>query len=467
MSSPPNLRCAPNRFRTERGSALIAVLVLAAVVALFASHILQRSLQEGRLATRSYFNSIAQNLSEAGLEEALFAANNSYFNSTYGWTTASDGTGAMVKTTTGLALTQGTGEIYVRVDNTSSLTPSVTALGVVRLINQPAIVKQLRMSIVKRSLWANGMVSKGIITFSGNAVVDSYNSSLGVYNSSTNRSDQATVASASTATDPIVLNSNAQIYGYVATAGADPDVNNNGRIYGATSPANPLVDPSRIRKDFTANLPDATVPTGTAISLGAISGATVLPRVGDTVGSNGRYLYTTPSVSIAGNNTVAITGPVDIIVTGNASVSGNGSIAISGVISNSSLGLYLAGTLSLGGNGLVTGTNKPISATIYGTAPSAASQTFTITGNGDFTGAIYAPNATLSLSGNGSNSGAVIAKSITLGGNGQFHYDTQLVTASANTDRYFKPDTWIELTQEAGSGAALARDNRQPFNSVL
>ena len=470
MSSPPNSRCAPNPFRTERASALIAVLVLAAVVALFATHILKRSLQEGKLATRSYYLSVAQNLAEGGLEDALFAANNTYFNSTYGWSTATDGTTAKVKTTTGLALAQGTGEIYIRVDNSTTPTPTVTALGVVRLINQPAVVKQLRMAIVKRSLWANGMVAKGAITFSGNAAVDSYDSSVGVYNSGTNRTDQATIASTSTALDPIDLSSNANIYGYAATAGADPVVSANGRIYGATSPANPKVDPTRVRKDFATNLPDATAPPGTPISLGSISSGTTLPRALDLPGADGRYLYTATSISLAGNNTVSIAGPVDLIVTGTMTVAGNGAVSLSGVaLLNASLGLYVAGDISFGGNGLVTGTNKPASVTIYGTAPSTSTQSITISGNGEFIGTIYAPNATLALSGDGANSGAVIAKSITLGGNGEFHYDTALATTAttASTDQYFRPDTWIELTKKAGTGAALARDNRQPFNTEL
>ena len=470
MSSPPNSRCAPNPFRTERASALIAILFFAAVVALFAAHILERSLQEGKLATRSYYLSVAQNLAEAGLEDALFAANNTYFTSTHGWSTSTDGTSAQIKTTTGLTLAQGTGEIYIRVISANTATPTVIALGVVRLTGQAAIVKQLRMAIVKRNIWANTMVAKGAITFSGNATVDSYDSSVGVYNSSTNRTDQAIIASTSTALDPIDVSSNATIYGFAATAGADPVVSAAGRIYGATSPANPLVDPTRVRKDFSANLPDATAPTGSAISLGAISNTTTLPRVGDTA-TNGRYLYTADSLNVAGTKIISINGPVDLIVTGAVSLSGNASLSISGIVANNaSLGLYVAGNISLGGNGLVTGTNKPASATIYGTATSASAQTITIAGNGEFVGAIYAPNATLALTGNGASSGAAIAKSITLGGNGKFHYDTQLAatgTVTSSGDRYFRPDTWIEMTQSAGSGDNLARDNHQPFDTVL
>lgn len=471
MSSPLNTLCARKPWRTERGSALLAVLLIAAIISLFAAHLLNRAVLEQQLASRGVAQSVASNLAEAGIEEALFAANNSYFNSTYGWTTPSDSLTAKVKTTTGLALSQGTGEIYLRVDNFASSTPTIIALGVVRPLSGAVVVKQLRCAIVKRSTWANGMVSKGIITFSGNATVDSYNSTLGPYNSSTNRSDQATVATNSTALDPIVLNSNASIYGYVATGGDDPEVSSNGRIYGATSPSNPKVDPSRVRKDFNQNIPDVTASTLAAVSLGAISTSTTLPRIGDLPGSDGRYHYTASSFSVAGNDTISIKGPVDLIVTGNIALSGNGQISIGGVGAiNPSIGIYAAGSVSLGGNGMLNQTQVPANAAIYGTVAAGGTQSITVTGNGEFIGVVYAPNATLSLSGNGAVSGAVIAKSVTLGGNGNFHYDVSLATSGvggSTADRYYRPETWFELTEKSGSGATFARDRRKPFDTVL
>lgn len=471
MLSPLNTRCAPNPSRTERGSAILAVLLIAAIIAFLSAHLLSRAVLEQQLASRGVAQSAAGNLAEAGLETALFAANNSYFNSTYGWTTASDSLTSVVKSTTGLAFGQGTGEIYLRVDAHASATPTITALGVFRPASGAPVVKQMRINIVKRSTWANGMVSKGLITFSGNATVDSYDSTLGVWNASTNRSDLATVASNSTALDPIILNSNAVIYGYVATAGDDPEVSANGRIYGATSPANPKVDPSRVRKDFNQNLPDVTAPTLPATNLGAMSSGIILPRVGDLPGTDGRYRYSATSMNVAGNEVISIKGPVDLIVTGNIAVSGNGQISLGGTGSlNPSINIYAAAAVSFGGNGMLNQTNTPANAAIFGTGPSSGTQTITFTGNGEFTGLVYAPNAALNFNGNGAVSGAAIAKTVTLGGNGTFHYDVSLATSGAGggvADRYYRPDTWYELTEKAGSGAAFARDNRPPFNTVL
>ena len=442
------------------------MLLLAAIAAAAAGWLLTRASQEVRLATRSYYLATALNLAEAGVEEAMWAANSAAFTSAHGWTEAAGGGAVVLSRTTGLDVSQGTAQLHVRVDAPASTNPVVTALGLVRLPGQRDLVKQLRVPLARRALWANGMVAKGSIIFTGNATVDAYDSDLGPWHATTNRSDQATVATLSTAPDPVDLSSNASIYGYVATGGSVPDVGGTGRIYGPTTPANVKMDPTRIRGDFSANLPVATTPTGTPVSLGSVSSTLTLPRAGDTPGPDGRYLYSASSLSLGGNNTVSILGPVDLIVTGNVTVSGNGSLSVGGAGStNPSLNLYAAATVSIGGNGMINHTDKPTGTTIYGTAPDGTTQSINIGGNGSFVGTVYAPNANLVLSGNGGNSGAVIAKTINLSGNAAFHYDIRL--AQVPSERYFRPTAWLELTAPAGSGQGLARDNREPFAGKL
>jgi len=280
----------------------------------------------------------------------------------------------------------------------------------------------------------------------------------------------------------VQVSGSATIYGFVATNNTDPSVGGSGRIYGATSPSSPRVDPSRIRKDFKANLTDATAPTTAAISLGAYSvagsGSASLPRTGDAVGANGRYLYTCSSLSVGGSGKLNITGPVDIIVTGNVSVGGSGYIAVGGGTSvNPSLNVYSPGTIDLGGSGMVNNTSLPIKATIWGTKPSGGTaQTITVGGSAAFYGTVYAPNGNISITGSGGTYGALIGNTVTVSGSGDVHYDVQLAQAvsvggptpgtgaSSGTVRL---SSWAELTDPPGSGRPFARDNRAPFASLF
>jgi Tfp pilus assembly protein PilX len=476
MSSPRNTRSAPSPRRTERerGSALITVLVLAAAIAVIAGHLFVRGLQEQRLATRSYYLSVALNLAEAGIEEAMWAANNGWIDATRGWADAGDGTTAKVRSTTsGLALAQGAGEIRVRIDNPTSNTPSVTALGLVRLPNQSPVVKQLRVALTRRTTWANAIVAKGSVTFNGNRVsIDAYDSAVGAWHATTNRLDQATVATNSATNAGLSVN-NADIYGSVATGGAPPSVGPNGSILGATSPSGLAdnIDPARVRRDFAYNIPDAVAPSGATSALGAVNTSLTLPRPGDTPGSDGRYRYDATQIDLS-NKTLTIEGPVDLIVSGNVTIGSGAAIAISAA-GTAALALYTDGNVSIQGNGAVNPSGAPTRLALYGTrteaeAATLGAQSFDLRGNADYYGLVYAPNADVALRGGGSSgtfSGAIIGRTVTFNGNYNFHYDVRL--GGLSSERYFRPTSWIELTAPAGSGAALARDDRAPFTGHL
>jgi hypothetical protein len=458
-----------NHLGPERGSAVITVLVLAAVTALIASSLLARALQESRLASRSVFQAAALNLAEAGIEEGLHAANTSRLNGANGWSLAAAATDDFVKTVSGFNLQQATGSFRVRVDQGSSISPTIIAVGVIEIPGQPRIVKQLRVTAAKRSLWANGIVARDKVVFSGNVSVDSYNSQTGAYDASTNRSDQATVATLRTQSDPIVLNSNASIFGYVATGGQDPTVGNGGRIYGLTTPSGTLVDPMRIRRDFSANLPDVVPPTSSPYALGAVKTALTLPRVGDVAGANARYLYSMTSLQLAGSDALTVLGAVDVVVSGKVTTAGNSQLTVgSASAPTANLNIYVADQVDIQGNGVVNLTNLPANMAIWGTQSSSGSrQDIKIGGNGSYVGVIYAPNAVVDLTAQNGVYGAIISHETKVAGNGKFHYDVRLGSVSQSFEVSFRPTSWSELSQAANSGAAFARDGREPFNGLF
>ncbi len=456
---------------------MLTVLILAAVTAVISSSFLFRAAQEAKLATRSVFLNAAFNLAEAGIEEGLYALNTNGFNSGNGWTLASGSTTDYVKTiTTGLDFTQATGAIYIRVDGIAGAAPVVYGAGVVNFPNQPKLIKQLRVGTGRRKPWSNGMVTKGDITLAVVSAVDSYDSTVGPYNAATNRTDRATIATNSAAVAAIELTGASSIYGYVATGGADPTAA-LGRIYGATSPSvpaapTPYTDPTRVRRDFNTNLPDVAAPGGTAYSLGAISeffSSRDLPRVGDVAGSNGRYLYTTPSVSLLLWGKLNIKGPVDLIVTGNTSMAVGGEVVVGPAGStNPSLNYYTPGNISIvvAAPGFTNSTGAAEKTTLWGTTPTGSTQTIALWGAGSSICTIYAPNAVVTVQLASDVYGAIIAKELTLQGGGRFHWDSKLATVE--TAHFgFRVNAWSELTFAPGSGHAFARDNRAPFNTLF
>jgi hypothetical protein len=358
---------------------------------------------------------------------------------------------------------QGTGNIYIRIDGWTAntlATVTVTVAGVVTFPNprEASLAKQIYVQVAKRSAQAAAILSKGAINFNGNVSVDAYSSLTGVPNATTNRSDKAVVAAASTTADVNV--GNASVYGYVETGGATPVIGSNGSVTGASTASGVKVDPSRVLTNFNQNIPMPTAPSGTAISLNTLNSSLTLPQGGDVPQANGRYLYTASSVSLTGNKTVVINGPVDLIITGDMAMAGSGGITVN---ATASFNVYGYGNLQIGGNGVTNATNVPSNTNFYGLG--AAGTTVSIGGNGTFTGVVNAPNADISVAGNGTINGAVIGNSVTFGGNATFHYDTQLSGTAASPYYYVK--TWVELTDVSTGTSPFKRDSRSPFTNLF
>lgn len=442
-------------------------MLFAAILAVMAVYFLRHASTESLLATRAYHQSTAMNLAEGGIDEAMLDINNANVGAATGWRTATDNAASWVKLISGASnpnyqFGAGTGNILVRVDNwtaNTTATVTVTSVGQVAFTGAAAVNRQLVVKVAKRPAQGAGLLSKGGITFNGNIVIDSYNSLLGVPNDPANRTDQVIVATTS-ATATVSVGGNAQIYGYVATGGAQPTVGPNGRIYGATTAPGVKLDPSRVRNDFVENIPLPSSPAGTAINLGAVSSNLTLPRPGDSPQVNGRYLYTdsTGGVQLNGSATLTITGPVDLILTDNLQMNSHGRILLTSVSgSQPSMNLYAYGVVQIGGDGLQNTTNVPAKANVY----SMGSAAVELKSDVDFTGVLYAPNAEIQLNGNGNINGALVGNSITFNGNPKLHYDIQLGGSAASP--YYAVKSWVELTDGSTTGQPFARDQRDPF----
>ncbi len=465
--------------RSERGSVLVTAAMVAIVIAIVLASYLQLGHQSMKMANRSFYANAAMNLTDSGLEQALWSLNHGNwsgagFSERDGFPSQWQGT---FPATDGVFQFQGgvTGQVKVWMNMTGS-SPHAVAKAIITLHDGSQVIKEAEAYLRNRSFFANGMVAKDTITFSGNnAEVDSWNSDpdkdpttppqpyIGS-GQNKNSHDGGTVGSTSVQVDAINV-SNANIYGFVAIGGSSIDgisVGPKGMV-GPYGTPNGTIDTSHVTYDFTQNFPDITAPTATVgtptaasepltpsntNTLPAITDSITLPRtdasgaIADVAAPDGTYYYYVPSISLGGNataGTLSVKGPngsgghptkVSVVITvtntmgTTVSATGQGGIAIA---TGSSLALYVEGNVAIAGNGVsnggysydptqpftVTNTpNQPKDFQLYGTKP--ASEVPPNTGN----------YQSISIAGNGVLSGVVYAPNASIemkggGTNGQ------------------------------------------------
>ena len=412
----------------------MVAMILTLGLAIMLGSFLKLTIGAYKFSDRSFFSNSCLNLAEAGLEESLYALNNADWT---GWTSSGP---HMNRTITNVPLGQGaTGAIKIRVYNyATSLTPKIVSEGCASLGSGPQVIKQIEIKATTKSFWANGLVTRDTITFSGgSAYVDSYDSADpthstgGLYDFS-KRKDNGSVGSVLVTTDAVSLG-NAEIWGYAATGGAAPTVGPGGKIRGADTPIGVDVDPNRIRTDFSASFNSVTAPSTFDQVFMNISGSTVLGTAGSATVIKASSLRNDPA------DTTQIVGDVTLVVSGNVTTKGAFEIA-----ADSSLTLYLDGNMDVRGPGVLNLSGQPKNMIIYGTK--STHQHIWLNGNGAVHAAIYAPNAEFWMKGGGSTgmfTGSVVAKNAGFEGNIEVHYDEDL--ANLATSGVYTAGEWREL----------------------
>jgi hypothetical protein len=451
-------------------------MIFAAIIAISLTSYIKMSTTALNLSARSFNGIAAMNLADTGLEQAVWSFNQATAGNSAAWTGWSVSGNNATRTFTGFTLPHGATaqiKIYVQDYNSSGTPlPLIVAKSIVTPMTGPAQEKWVEVTLRRRSLFATGLVAKDQISFTGNTGVDSWNSdpdsdssTAAVAYSSGVAHDNGSVGSVSVTSDVSVQN--ADIYGYASVGGPSTTaitVGAQGRV-GPFGTAAGVKDPSRIASDFTASLDDVTAPTTAGITdITTISSSLSLPRGGgtpDTPAADGVYYYDVQEIDLNAHETLTITGNVVIRTTNTVgdTVSSSGTNSGITLASGAKLAIYTAGNVSLSGNGVVnggttTGTmNQPVNFQLWGTkATSAMStpQSISISGNGAFSGIIYAPFSTLSLNGGGTSGGlygSAIAKTITVVGNQNFHYDESLASYGSNNP--FGITKWRELVTSA------------------
>lgn len=256
-----------------------------------------------------------------------------------------------------------------------------------------------------------------------NGDTDSYKSTEGNYGTGPIYSN-GDVATNSTAPGAISISSQGYVRGKAYyPKGAPPTVvSGANKVSGGIGP-NPA---------DTTFLPIPNPPLD-AVYLQPITGNTVR-RLDGTVMPQplapGTYIVTASggnSISLTGNDTLNVGGTGQTI-------------------------FYLAGNANIGGNGIVNATARPTNMLIYGMKPDAASGIpgcldIDISGNGNFYGAVYAPQADITLNGGGARGsvyGSLAGKRVSFNGNGTIiHYDESLRELSG-VIRAYQLNTWTQ-----------------------
>ena len=466
----------------SKGSVLIVAMILSAIIGISLVSYMQLSRTSLVISNNALYNNAAMNLAENGLEEAMYAINKTVANSSYswsgnGWTTASPvpaGDARRQLPASGTyTFDQGvTGTVRVYVFGYAGTAPRAVARSTINIPRGRTIQKWVQVQLRKTSKFANGLVAKDSISFSGNnASVDSWHSMKNddgtlrgspVPYSAAVKHDKGTIGSISVSVSAVLVQ-NADIWGYAATGGALPSVGSNG-VVGPFGTPNGTMDMNRVSTDFSASFDPVAPPTNGGYIIGDITGNLNLPRAADVLAADTKYYYTVGQINF-NNKTLAIQKkavgqpPVKVVITlTNATTSiniGGGSGALN-IETGSQLELYAPGDIKIAGQGAMNGgttavtANRPEALQIWGTKASGV-QDIQIAGNGALSAVVYAPFGSVKINGNGDVCGSIVANDITAVGNAAFHYDEALGDFGGNNP--FRVSLWREITDAPSRNA--------------
>lgn len=250
----------------------------------------------------------------------------------------------------------------------------------------PDRIRRLQSSCTIGNIFNQDILAKTSVKFENNSVIDSYNSSLGVYSNTNKSSIGAIVSNGGTGSIDLANNN---------SAGLTRTINAGVTIHPVTLPS----------LAWTAGPP-----------MSALAG-----NKGTALLTTGNYQYT--SINITGNNAVlSINGDVVLYLSGNPSltIANNGQLRIN---TGSSLSIYAAGDVTSNNNvGFNNLTLIPSNFFIYNLNASMIS----ISNNGTFYGVIYAPSSTVILKNNDNLYGAIVGNIVDASQNVGVHFDTAL-----------------------------------------
>ena len=405
----PGLR---NSKKRQRGAVLLVVLLVTVVIGILGAAVSLRSVNEARLVLRQTSSTQAFWLAEAGAQKAYYDITKNNCLSMKNEATqivctgcSSCGTGNKV-----LTGTLGAGTYQVVVNNGATQLTSTGAFA--PNANTPALQRAVQASLAGSPLFGYAAFSVGNMTLSNNATVDSYDSALGNYGGA-NIGEVGNIGTNSGLANAIVLDNNVTIKGGVSTGAG-----------GTVSIGSGVVITGPVTHDNNVSLASVDIPPDlvSAVSPGALSFSndeTKTLTAGD-------YKY--DNIIFNNNVKLIISGDVNLYLTEDPALqSGNNAQVI--INSDSRLNIYAEGRVIFGNNVILNNLSKlPSNFIIYSRYTGANG--VTISNNGTFYGAIYAPDTDIDMSNNVTVYGAMVGKTIDISNNDKVHFDEALTALS-------------------------------------
>jgi hypothetical protein len=446
------MKTAPQQYRWQRadGSALIAAAVAAGVLGIMVTSYLAWVTNEYRLANRSHMWAEALYLAEAGLELGCAELNFPYvqggsaFSTGNGWTTV--GSGAYQKTVTDFKDSSGTtiGSLSVLVSGVNGNNPVIEGVGTATVSQGPATSRAVQTWLKRRGSFPYALAAKQQVKMNGGAYVDSFDSSDsakstgGAYDPA-KRGANAVVVSADTSSMALQLGT---IYGTATTSplGGLTLSGSIGPTFDSSLRATTVATAELngwVTHDLSLAVPDVTLPAGlgSAYNLGTISSAQTISS-GDWQADSISCLNSTEPILISGQ--------ARLYVKGDFKTTGTGYLQIS---PGASLEVYVGGTVTIAGGGVVNKSGLAANNQWYGLT---SSTDWKVAGGAEWLGTVYAPQASVEFLGISDSFGAFVANDFTISGVAGFHYDEALAVLIGGGQGY-SVAAWQELRYVDGS----------------
>ena len=380
----------------RRGSAFALVLVVVVILLVIGAGLLGLSLHGRKLAIRTASDIAARCAADAAMTKVVFEMNEKL----------------KVKPWDDSTLPQVTNASLANCDATFNytVTGNINSGYSIECIGNSGLAERKVNSYLQlQGPFEHPLFVRETMVLKGGTLVDGYNSL-----DPTDTDVVVHIGTSSILPNSIVLNLGVTVDGDVLV-GVGGDVENVIQDQGAT-----IGD--MYAMNVTVVFPEITVPVLTDKGTGIdVHGTTLTMGPVDSGEYDGIELKRADNPGMLEING----GDVVLHVTGGIKLGQDCEIVVN---EGSSLVLYLDGNLEAGNQAGINNKNSPVKFKLYGTG--GEEQQLNLKANGDFFGAVYAPNADVIVNAGGDIYGSVMSSSFELKSGGNFYYDEALRDAS-------------------------------------